>query len=68
MEKESVNIDSFVIRFVRNTDKHMKPGASGVVTHVQSNDRLQFMEWEEAVRFINKFVDLDELSARQRPD
>ena len=66
MEKDSVHIDSFVIRFVHSGDAERSGQIRGMVTHVQSNTHSQFAEWDQVVEFIDQFVaiTLPEIDAR----
>ena len=50
------NLDSFVLRFVRQPAEGAGPGWHGVIRHVQSNRERAFNRWEDAVKFINEFV------------
>lgn len=63
------NLDSFVLRFVRET----KPGEEqhrasvqarhtwrGSIRHVQSNQERHFTHWDDALEFISEFVNLRE--------
>ena len=50
------NLDSFVLRFVRQPAEGADPGWHGVIRHVQSNRERAFNRWEDAVKFINEFV------------
>ena len=66
MEKDSVNIDSFVIRFVHSGEAELRDQMRGMVTHVQSNTHCQFAEWDQVVEFIHQYVAiiLPEIDAR----
>lgn len=61
---EETNVDSFVLRFVREatTDKAQGQGATwrGVIRHVQTNRERSFTRWADALAFIREYVDLCE--------
>jgi len=56
------NISSFVIRFVvessANTDQSHLP-YRGAIRHIQTDEEMNFLDWDEAVTFIRRFVPLD---------
>jgi hypothetical protein len=53
------NLDSFVLRFVREADDAPRLIAwHGVIRHVQSNRERAFNRWTDAVSFINEFVEI----------
>ncbi len=54
------NLDSFVLRFVRQPAEGPRPGAGwhGIIRHVQSNRERAFNRWDDAVKFINQFIDI----------
>lgn len=56
------SLDSFVLRFVRQSEDPPRPAAAwhGVIRHVQSNRERAFNRWGDAVSFINEFVGLDQ--------
>jgi hypothetical protein len=56
------NISSFVIRFV--IDSTPETGQKnmpyrGAIRHIQTDEELNFANWEEAVTFIRRFVPLE---------
>lgn len=56
------NISSFVIRFV--VDNSAEPEQKqlsyrGAIRHIQTDEELNFSNWEEAVIFIRRFVPLE---------
>jgi hypothetical protein len=57
----SPNISSFVIRFVVDSaageQSHLP--YRGAIRHIQSDEELNFSNWEEAVSFIRRFVPLE---------
>lgn len=57
MEENPLSITSFVVRFV-----HSGPPANialrGSILNVQSNEEQAFLHWEEALEFIQRFVNL----------
>lgn len=59
---DETNVDSFVLRFVREApmlDAHVAdPAWRGVIRHVQSNRERPFLRWEDAQAFISEFIDL----------
>jgi hypothetical protein len=57
---------SFVLRFVldeppSHSAMRSRPRWHGVIQHVQTNDEMHFARWEEAVAFIEQYVDLTPL-------
>lgn len=55
------NISSFVIRFV--VDSTSATGQKnvpyrGAIRHIQTDEEINFSNWEEAVSFIRRFVPL----------
>jgi hypothetical protein len=55
------NISSFVIRFVVDSasGEQDHPPYRGAIRHIQTEEELHFSNWEEAVRFIRRFVPLE---------
>jgi hypothetical protein len=55
------NISSFVIRFVVDmaADEQNHPPYRGAIRHIQTDEELNFSNWEEAVTFIRRFVPLE---------
>lgn len=51
-------ISSFILRFIQEAE--VETPWRGVVRHVQSDEETRFTRIEEALRFINRFVDLTE--------
>jgi hypothetical protein len=64
------NLTSFVLRFVFD----QPPGETapigqawhGVIRHVQTNQERHFTRWEEAVAFVEQYVDLGKVEADRR--
>ena len=52
-------ITSFVIRFIQ-TGSSERQSYRGSILHVQTNQEAAFSHWEDAVAFIQRFVDLAE--------
>ncbi len=61
---EETNVDSFVLRFVREASAAEVQGQGsawrGVIRHVQTNRERSFTRWADALTFIREFVDLCE--------
>lgn len=57
----SPNISSFVIRFVVDSaaGEQNRPPYRGAIRHIQTDEELNFSNWEEAVIFIRRFVPLE---------
>ena len=56
------NISSFVIRFVVDsavTDQQSRQPYRGAIRHIQTDEEMNFSNWEEAVTFIRRFVPLE---------
>jgi hypothetical protein len=55
------NISSFVIRFVveKAADEQKHQPYRGAIRHIQTDEELNFSNWEEAVNFICRFVPLE---------
>ncbi len=61
------SISSFIIRFVVNDpiisgDGVQPPQQSnyyGAIRHIQTDQEMNFSRWDEAVKFIERFVHLD---------
>ncbi len=56
------NISSFVIRFVVDsavTDQQSHQPYRGAIRHIQTDEEMNFSNWEEAVTFIRRFVPLE---------
>lgn len=63
------NISSFVIRFV--FESAVKLGQShlpyrGAIRHIQTDEEINFANWEEAVNFIRRFVPLEPGNDQER--
>ena len=57
--KVSPSIKSFVIRFVVDetlSDKESQPLYRGAIRHIQSDEEINFSNWEDAVAFIQRYV------------
>jgi len=64
---QSPFVTSFVIRFVRERiapDLEANP-FRGTIHHVQSNQEIAFTRWQDAVEFIERFI---ELSGEEKAD
>ncbi len=61
MDSQSPLISSFVIRFVLNeaednqADTHQS-SYRGSIRHIQSDEEINFLAWEDAVEFIRRYV------------
>jgi hypothetical protein len=57
---QSPFVTSFVIRFVREQAVPDKKAHSyrGTIHHVQSNQEIAFIRWQDAVEFIERFIEL----------
>ena len=67
-EKTYPNVESFVIRFVMDqSPPEDQVGYRGVIRHVQTDEELGFTDFQEAIRFINKFVPID-MDTHQKGD
>jgi len=56
------NISSFVIRFVIDSAATGEQGHQpyrGAIRHIQTDEEMNFSNWEEAVTFIRRFVPLE---------
>ncbi len=55
---------SFVVRFVCDQPPGDPPGPAddwhGLIRHVQSNEELHFVNWADAVAFIQRYVNVAE--------
>jgi hypothetical protein len=59
---QSPFVTSFVIRFVREQaapDRVAHP-YRGTIHHVQSNQEIAFTRWQDAVKFIERFIVLSD--------
>jgi hypothetical protein len=61
-------ISSFIIRFVMEELSVEKPAYHGTIRHIQSAEEITFHEWREAMDFMHRFVQLDELHPPFSPD
>jgi hypothetical protein len=55
-------IKSFVIRFVidePSSPEETKSCYRGTIRHIQSNEEINFNNWEAAVKFIRRYVPLE---------
>ena len=63
------NLVSFVLRFV--SDQTTDPSEAavsasswhGLIRHVQTNEERTFTRWTDAVAFISRYVDIDQVIA-----
>lgn len=66
---EETNVDSFVLRFVREGSAAEGQGQGpmwrGIIRHVQSNRERPFTRWADALTFICEYVDLREESSHE---
>ena len=65
----SPSIASFVIRFVVDDPTPIEqthPNYRGTIRHIQSNEELTFSTWKNAVEFIQRYVQLEARSGRER--
>ena len=61
------SISSFIIRFVVNDLSNSGDGVQafqqsnfyGTIRHIQTDQEMNFSRWDEAVKFIERFVHLD---------
>lgn len=63
----SPSITSFVIRFVMDNalpDNIAQPCYRGAIRHIQSDEEINFNNWEDAVTFIQRYVPLENKSGR----
>jgi len=64
------SITSFIIRFVVQEPKIIENGVQvyqhnkfyGAIRHIQSDQEMNFSRWDEAVKFIERFIHLDQNS------
>jgi hypothetical protein len=61
-------ISSFIIRFVMEELSVEKPAYHGTIRHIQSAEEINFNEWREAMEFMHRFVQLDELQPPSSSD
>ena len=54
-------ISSFIIRFVMEETTTEKPVYHGTIRHIQNAEEINFNEWHEAMEFMHRFVQLEEL-------
>lgn len=59
-------ITSFVIRFVYadsplsgDPASKLKPSYRGAIRHIQSDQEIPFVEWQEAMNFMRKYIPLE---------
>jgi hypothetical protein len=55
-------IKSFIIRFVVEDSPQAsidQPKYRGAIRHIQTDEELNFSNWQEAVEFIQRFVQLE---------
>ena len=57
MEENPLSITSFVVRFIHSGPPE-NTAVRGSILNVQTNEELAFLQWEEAVAFIRRFVNL----------
>ena len=60
------SISSFVIRFVVEAafaDSEAQPAYRGAIRHIQSEKEINFNTWEDAVKFIQRYVPLEAKSS-----
>jgi hypothetical protein len=64
-------IYSFIIRFVvEDTPGEAANHAAyhGAIRHIQSAEELNFNEWNEAVEFMRRFVPIETLNDKPKPE
>jgi hypothetical protein len=54
-------ISSFIIRFVMEELSTEKPVYHGTIRYIQNAEEINFNEWREAMEFMHRFVQLEEL-------
>lgn len=52
-------IVSFVVRFVQQEDDQQQQGWRGLIRHVQSREERHFHLLPDALRFMGRYVDLE---------
>jgi hypothetical protein len=57
LEENPLSITSFVVRFIHGGPPD-NAVLRGSILNVQTNEELAFLHWQEAVEFINRFVNL----------
>ena len=54
------NLTSFVIRFViEPAETEQSPSYRGMIRHIQTEEEINFSDWDEAVMFIQRYVPLE---------
>ena len=61
-------ISSFIIRFVMEETSAEKFAYHGTIRHIQNAEEINFNEWREAMEFMHRFVQLDELQPPPSPE
>jgi hypothetical protein len=61
--EQKQNIASFVIRFVQDKpEKQVERGSfRGTIRHIQMDQEIPFIHWDDAVSFIQRFVPVDQM-------
>ena len=60
-------IKSFVIRFVvdgPSSPEDVRSPYRGTICHIQGNEEINFNTWEDAVKFIQRYVPLETKSGQ----
>lgn len=64
-------IHSFIIRFVIDDGAErdgLQPIYRGSIRHIQHAEELNFNEWNEAVEFMRRFVPIETLNDKPKPE
>ena len=66
-------VTSFIIRFIQEQEPDQAPKTAwrGLIRHVQSSTETRFSQIEEALAFMNGYVDVDgsgETAVNNKPD
>ena len=54
-------IASFILRFTQEHDSEAEPSGvawRGVIRHVQTNEQIRFIQIEDALAFVARYVDI----------
>ena len=62
----NTHIVSFVIRFVQDQSvRDMNPVPyRGAIRHIQTDQEVQFTQWDDAVDFIQQFIPIDQTTVQ----
>ena len=61
-------ISSFIIRFVRDETPNKPASYHGTVRHIQTAEEINFHEWREAVEFMHRFIQIEEMLPPSSPE